>query len=145
MDADPKIPEHEWQQIVDLLYDIEDAITDDDLNAHSEFLFDLHCLLDKLEQQYGALAMLSAIRADCCQDADEQIQLYEKTLSLAEQQNDPIALIQSLESLCECYAEKGNHDKAESFYKQLMLAVSRYGDEFLCSTLEELESMINSQ
>ena len=144
MATDPKIPEHEWQQIVDLLYDIDDALTDDDLNAHSEFLFDLHCLLDKLELQYGALAMLSATRADCCQDADEQINLYETTLSLAKQQNDPVALIQTLESLCECYTANGNPNKAESSYNQLKQAVSHYGDEYLCSSLSEIESMINS-
>ena len=141
--APQNIPEEEWQEVVDICYDIEDALEQDDDRLYAEYLFDLNCQLDKLQQKHGELALLTATRADYCEDPEQQVALYQQAVTLAELQGDTVARIQSLEAICELFIDEfDDADAARVWLDKLEKAIAEDGSEWLAGDLEQLKANI---
>ena len=137
------IPEEKWTDVVDLICDIAGADDDGEDRVVDEYTFDLHCMLDSLQQSYGIQPLIISTRADFTEEIEEQVRLYKEAIALAEQAKDPVCIVQSAESLAQLFIEElADPEQGAEWFNQLKSYVAEYSDEWLCGEMSELEQAL---
>ncbi len=137
------LTEKEYEELVELVCDIVNTSDPDQEYENSLCHKNLFKQLDWLCLKYGELPDLLSIRADHIELIGQRLELYERAIDLAENLEDYANITQSVESIIQIYIdEQPNYDNASRWFEKLESAVSKYGDEYITTSLSETKAQI---
>jgi hypothetical protein len=100
------ISKEDWDEVIDLSAKIANAICSDDEALSNLLSTRLLRILDALERKYGRLPGILATRADCIDDSQERIALFEEAWRIANDREDRFNLVLIASSLAELHIEE---------------------------------------
>jgi hypothetical protein len=117
---------------------IESMSISGDKHSYKKF----HRLIQKLQMKYGEKALLFSLKANWLDtdNAFDKINLYKRSLELAEHPLDVAVLTQSTGSITQLYIEElADYTNGHYWLGKYKECVAKHGDEYVVDVPDELE------